>query len=143
MNKILLACFICALVGCKSSKESQPPTEEVVQWQKPEPEPLEGDRTIESDIETLILDTKRNRGLKTVTLLVKNRSQRELDFSYAVEWMDRKGDIVGGFSREWIPLLLAAGASKTIEITGPSTAADSWRLHAESRPETQEPTNAE
>ena len=91
---------------------------------------LEGDADLESNLETLVLSTRRERGKKVVELLIRNRSSQPMDFQYAVEWKDASGEIVGGYHHEWQPFRLAATESKPILITGPTPSATTWRFHA-------------
>ncbi len=126
-----IALFFClALSACSSNK----PVEKVEPVAVPVPvvEPLEGDRDVEQHLEMLILSTKRHLGRKHVQLLLSNRSELELNFRYALEWKNRRGEIIGGYHHDWTPLTLMPRESQTLTIQGPSPAADTWRFHAES-----------
>ena len=119
-----------ALCAWSSNKpvESAPP--EPVEW--PEVEPLEGDRSVEQHLDMIILETRRHLGRKQVKLRVRNRSSQDLEFRYALEWKNRRGEIIGGYHHDWTPLTLAGGESTVLTIQGPTNAAETWRLHAES-----------
>jgi len=121
--------LLLLLASCASNK----PVEKVEPQAVPIPEieELEGDRDLEQHLELLILETKRRLGRKEVRLQVANNSELELRFRYALEWKNRRGDIIGGYHHDWYPMSLGGNESKIITIKGPTGAAETWRLHAE------------
>lgn len=125
----ILACL--GLAACSSSKKAEATPTETVQW--PEVEPLEGDRSVEQHLEMLVVDTQRRLGKKEVTLSVRNTSDARLEFHYALEWKNRRGEIIGGYHHDWTPLTLGSGESTELTIQGPTRAAETWRFHAERR----------
>ena len=74
--------------------------------------------------------TKMKRGRKIVRFDLINTSSKELEFSWAVDWFDRRGTLLHETERRWRSLTLAAEDSTSLEIVGPSAQADSWKLHA-------------
>lgn len=118
-----------ALSACSSNKPAESAPPEPVAW--PEVEPLEGDRDVEQHLDMLILETRRHVGRKEVKLRVHNRSANTLEFRYALEWKNRRGEIIGGYHHDWTPLTLDGGESTVLTIQGPTNAAETWRLHAE------------
>jgi len=119
-----------ALCSCASNKKVEASEPQAVPI--PQVESLEGDRSIEQHIETLILATTRHLGRKRVQLQINNISDLDLRFRYALEWKNKRDEIIGGYHHDWMPMELGALESKTLTITGPTKAAETWRFHAES-----------
>ena len=115
--------------SCSSTSKSDAPVE--VASTTPEVQELKGDADLESNLETLVLSSRRERGKKVVELLLRNRSSQPMDFRYAVEWKDASGAIVGGYHHDWHSFRLGATESRPILITGPTPSATTWRFHAE------------
>lgn len=121
--------LLLLLASCASNKSDEKVEPQIVPI--PQVEELEGDRDVEQYLELLILETKRRLGRKEVRLQVANNSDFELRFRYALEWKNRRGDIIGGYHHDWYPMTLGGNESQVITIKGPTGAAETWRLHAE------------
>ena len=119
---------LLALAACSSTKEAEPAAPQPVTV--PQVESLAGEPDIERNLETLILSTRRHLGRKEVRIRLHNSASSAIRFAYALEWKDRRGDIIGGYHHDWTPLDLDAGQSVVLTIQGPTPAAETWRLHA-------------
>jgi len=127
---VLCLAPLLALGSCASNKPDPEPTRPPA-VPIPQIEELAGDREIEQHLALLILETDRRLGRKELQLQITNSSDLELRFRYALEWKNRRGEIIGGYHHDWNPLTLAGQESKVITIKGPTSAAETWRLHAE------------
>ena len=134
----LLLCL--GLAACSSGKKAESEPVEPVEW--PEAQPLEGDRSVEEHLEMLMVGSQRRLGRKEITLSVRNTSNERLEFVYALEWKDRRGQIIGGYHYDWTPLALDSGESTVLTIQGPTPAAETWRFHAERRDPNSEAAEA-
>lgn len=123
--------LLSALLACRSSEPAPTggsvlPTGELAETLDPPSE----DRSVEEDLEQLILDSRLESGRRKVELELHNRSKAELAFAFQVEWLDQRGEPVVDRGARWRHLVLPAEASAPLSIEAPSPRAVSWRLRA-------------
>ena len=87
-------------------------------------------RQLETGLSSIVLNTSQREGCRVVSLDLKNDSSQLLDFAWAVEWMDRAGEVIPGTPSAWRPMRLEAGTGTPIEFEAPHPQAASWRLIA-------------
>jgi len=92
-------------------------------------------RELENSLEMRNIVQVRDNGLLVVQLELANRLDRALSFQWAVEWYDRAGLVIDYGPAHYSPERLSGRQTKTIKITSPSPAAESWKLQVGSRDE--------
>ena len=127
--------LLASLAACRGAEPGQEgptlvPTGDLVETV----EPPSDDRSVELDLEQLIVDSRLENGLRVVDLQLRNRSGGEISFAYLVEWMDRRGEPVPDREARWRHLVLPAEASAPLSLQAPSPRAESWRLRAAAAP---------
>ena len=85
---------------------------------------------LEVGLSSIVLSTSQRQGRRVVSLDLKNDSEEAFDFAWAVEWMDRAGEVLSGTPSEWRLLSLEPGTGTPIEFEAPHPQAASWRLIA-------------
>ena len=85
---------------------------------------------LEAGLSSIVLSTSQRQGRRVVSLDLRNDSDQALDFAWAVEWMNRAGEVLPGTPSEWRPLSLEPGTGTPIKFEAPHPQAASWRLVA-------------
>ncbi len=83
---------------------------------------------LKSELSSFVVSTSKQQGRMVAGLNLKNCSDRTISFTWAVEWMDRAGEVLQGTPSDWRPLRLKAGAMTPVNIEAPHPSAASWRL---------------
>ena len=87
-------------------------------------------KEVKAGLSSIVLSTSQRQGRRVVSLDLKNDSSQNLDLAWAVEWMDRAGEVLPGTPSNWRLPRLEAGTGAPIEFEAPQPQAASWRLIA-------------
>ena len=90
----------------------------------------QGGERLGVELTSLIRGLSMREGRRVVSLDLCNEAERTIQFSWAVEWMDRTGATCPGTPAEWQVARLKSGATSSVEITAPTPQAASWRIIA-------------
>ena len=82
------------------------------------------------ELSSLIRGLSMSEGRRVVSLDLHNEAERTIQFSWAVEWMDRTGATCPGTPSEWQEARLKSGETISVEIKAPTPQAASWRIIA-------------
>lgn len=128
---LLTLCSLGALLaGCGSSpKQAEPQAPPQGQIRGTLTEAPEGDPAVEQDLETLLGNTRTVGGKRVVDFQLRNRSDRELEFAFRIEWMNRRGEPIVE-DEKWMLVHLPAGGAVALEAAAPSRDAESWTVRA-------------
>jgi uncharacterized protein YcfL len=128
---LLTLCSLGALLaGCGSNPaepEPEGPPQGTVRGTLTE-EP-EGDSAVEQHLETLLGQTRRVDGKRVVGFELRNKSDRELEIAYRIDWLNRRGEPVSS-GDEWVLVNLPAGGAVPLEASAPTRDAESWTVRA-------------
>ncbi|MCA8978682.1 MAG: DUF1425 domain-containing protein [Planctomycetes bacterium] len=89
----------------------------------------EGDSAVEQHLETLLGTMRTVNGKRVVDFQLRNKSDRELEFAYRVEWLNRRGQAVTS-DDSWVLVHLPAGGAVPLEASAPTRDAESWTVRA-------------
>lgn len=128
---LLLSALGALLTGCGSSPAEEdapagPPRGEVRGTLTEAPE---GDSAVEQHLETLLGQMRTVNGRRVVDFELRNKSDRELEIAYKVEWLNRRGQAVSSDDL-WVLVHLPAGGAVPLEASAPTRDAESWTVRA-------------
>lgn len=90
---------------------------------------LIGNTTLQSSLQIENLRSKRlEDGRLMVQFELHNRTSSHLRFAWAIDWFDAAGFKVGDTTRHWDPVNLGGNGFTVIQKTGPTPAANSFKL---------------
>jgi uncharacterized protein YcfL len=95
---------------------------------------LQGDPALASELKILHPRSERRDGRLVVQFELVNERAGQLDLEWAIEWFDA-GELRVDAPERWTPIAIGGRGSKTLQATGPTPSAISWRL-AVRRPST-------
>ncbi|MCK6447863.1 MAG: YcfL family protein [Planctomycetes bacterium] len=84
----------------------------------------------------LKIQNYRSKRLEDGRLMIQfelfNDTDQNLRFAWAIDWFDAQGFKVADASRHWAPVQLGGGGFTTIQQTGPTPAAENFKLQVTS-----------
>lgn len=89
----------------------------------------EGDSAVEQHLETLLGQMRTVNGKRVVDFELRNKSDRELEIAYKIEWLNRRGQAVASDDL-WVLVHLPAGGAVPLEASAPTRDAESWTVRA-------------
>jgi uncharacterized protein YcfL len=129
---LLTLCSLGALLsGCGSTPDQAdepagPPQGAVRGTLTEEPA---GDAAVEQHLETLLRETRTVDGKRVVGFELRNKSDRELEIAYRIDWLNRRGQPVTS-SESWVLVYLPAGGAVPLQASAPTRDAESWTVRA-------------
>ena len=128
---LLTLCSLGALLaGCGSNPaepEPEGPPQGTVRGTLTEAP--EGDSAVEQHLETLLGQTRTVDGKRVVGFKLRNKSDRELEIAYRIDWLNRRGEPISS-GDEWVLVNLPAGGAVPLEASAPTRDAESWTVRA-------------
>ncbi len=78
---------------------------------------------------------KDQNGYMMIEFDLENRSSRQVDFAWAIDWFDRDGFHINSNQRHFQPLTISGSGSRVLTAVAPHHEAASWKLQVTSRDE--------
>lgn len=131
-RRLLLLCSLGALLtacGSNPAEQQDPEGPPRGQVRGTLTEAPEGDAAVEQHLETLLGQVRTVNGKRVVDFELRNKSDRELEFAYKVEWLNRRGQPVSS-DELWVLVNLPAGGAVPVEASAPTRDAESWTVRA-------------
>ena len=82
---------------------------------------------LQRDLEILVRSSARRDGFLICQFDLHNKRASDIQLEWSVDWFDADGLEIQVQER-WRPQVISGGGFETVQITGPTMAAERWRL---------------